>query len=224
MKDCILIIPNNIKKEIIKLTREKYYNYNIKFMSLEEFIKKYIFDYDNKTIYNLMKKENIGYDTAIIYLKNLYYISDKIQSKKMKKLKELKAYLDSENLLIYNHLFKDYVKDKIIYIYGYDSLDKYTLDVLKDLNYKIIEKEYKNNNIKQIYHANYIEEELLFVANKIVDLLKKGINISNIKLILPNEYTEITKRIFKLMNIPINLPKGSIYSTYECKKILNNLN
>lgn len=175
MKDCILIIPNNIKKEIIKLTREKYYNYNIKFMSLEEFIKKYIFDYDNKTIYNLMKKENIGYDTAIIYLKNLYYISDKIQSKKMKKLKELKAYLDSENLLIYNHLFKDYVKDKIIYIYGYDSLDKYTLDVLKDLNYKIIEKEYKNNNIKQIYHANYIEEELLFVANKIVDLDRKSV-------------------------------------------------
>lgn len=38
MKEYILLIPNNIKKEIIKTVREKYYNYNVKFMSLEEFI------------------------------------------------------------------------------------------------------------------------------------------------------------------------------------------
>ena len=54
MRECILLVPNNIKKEIIKLVRKDYYNYNIKFMSLEEFKKKYIFDYDRKTIYNLL--------------------------------------------------------------------------------------------------------------------------------------------------------------------------
>ena len=72
MKECILLVPNNIKKEIIKLVRKDYYSYNIKFMSLEEFKKKYIFDYDRRTIYSLMKKYNIKYDTALVYLKNLY--------------------------------------------------------------------------------------------------------------------------------------------------------
>ena len=94
MKEYILLIPNKIKKEIIKIIREKYYNYNIKFMSLEDFIKKYTFDYNNKTIYFLMKKYNFNYDTANIYLKNLYYINNNLENNKMNKLKEIKKYLD----------------------------------------------------------------------------------------------------------------------------------
>ena len=220
----ILLIPNNIKKEIIKLVREKYYNYNIKFMSLEEFIKKYTFDYDNKTIYNLMKQYNINYDTAIIYLNNLYYISDKFNSSKMNKLKEIKQYLDDNKLLIYNKQFINYVKDKEIYIYGYDHINKYYLSILNNLNYKIIDQEYKEYKISQIYYADYIEDEVIFVANKISALLKNNINIDNIKIIVSKEYNEIIKRIFKLYNIKLNIKNSSIYSTYECKKILDNLN
>ena len=41
----IVLIPNSIKKNIIKEVRNKYYNYNIKFLSLEEFIEKYTFSY-----------------------------------------------------------------------------------------------------------------------------------------------------------------------------------
>ena len=40
--------------------REKYYNYSIKFMSLEEFSRKITFDYDEKTLYYLMKEYNIN--------------------------------------------------------------------------------------------------------------------------------------------------------------------
>ena len=36
----IVLIPDSIKKNIIKEVRNKYYNYNIKFLSLEEFIGK----------------------------------------------------------------------------------------------------------------------------------------------------------------------------------------
>ena len=100
MKECILLIPNKIKKEIIKEARKKYYNYNIKFMSLEDFIKKITFNYNNKTIYLLMKKFSINYDTAIVYLTNIYYISDNLKNNKMAKLIEIKKYLDENNLLI----------------------------------------------------------------------------------------------------------------------------
>ena len=224
MKEYIVLIPNNIKKEIIKLAREKYYNYNIKFMSLEDFIKKYTFDYNNKTIYYLIKEYNINYDTALIYLNNLYYIDNRLENKKMTKLKEIKKYLDDNNLLIYNSHFINYVKNKEIYIYGYDYINKYHQKILKNLNYKKIEKQYTEYKIEKIFTSDDIEEEVQFVTNKICNLLKNNVNINNIKIIASKEYTEIIKRIFKLHNINVNIPYGSIYSTYECKKVLENLN
>lgn len=223
MKEYILLIPNSIKKEIIKIVRKEYYNYNIKFMSLEEFIKKYTFDFNNETIYSLMEEYNINYDTALVYLNNLYYISDKLDNGKMKKLKEIKKYLDDHNLLIYNKYFVNYVKNKEIYIYGYDHINKYYLNIFSKLNYKIIDKKYQNYLIDKIYSTNYIEDEVIFVADEICKLLKNNINISNIKIIAPKEYKEIIKRIFKIYNIKTNINKNSIYSVYECKKVLDNL-
>ena len=43
VKEYVLLIPSNIKNKIIKKVREKYYNYNIKFMTMDEFINKYTF-------------------------------------------------------------------------------------------------------------------------------------------------------------------------------------
>ena len=50
---------------------------NIKFISMEEFIKSYLFDYDEKTILYLIKNYNIGYEIALEYINNLYYVEDK---------------------------------------------------------------------------------------------------------------------------------------------------
>lgn len=223
MKEYILLVPSSIKKEMIKIVRKKYYNYSVKFMSLEEFIKKYTFDYDNKTIYNLMKRYNINYDTALIYLNNLYYISDKLDNNKMNKLKEIKKYLDDNKLLIHDKYFTNYVKNKEIYIYGYDYINKYYLSVLEGLNYKLIDREYNKYKIDKIYKADYIEDEVILVANKICKLLKNNISTHNIKIIAGAEYIEIIRRIFKLYNIKVNIKGSSIYSVYECKRVLDNL-
>ena len=98
MKEYVLITPNKIKNKIIEIVRIKYYNYNIKFMSLEDFIKKYIFDYNNKTIYYLMKEYDINLSSALVYINNLYYISDKLDNNKMNILKEMKEYLDNNTV------------------------------------------------------------------------------------------------------------------------------
>ena len=74
MKEYIVITPSNLKKKVIELSRKKYYNYNIKFMSINEFIDKYTFSYDNKTIYNIMNKYNINLSSILVYLNNLCYI------------------------------------------------------------------------------------------------------------------------------------------------------
>ena len=223
MKEYVLITPNKIKNKIIEIVRIKYYNYNIKFMSLEDFIKKYIFDYNNKTIYYLMKEYDINLSSALVYINNLYYISDKLDNNKMNILKEMKEYLDNNKLLIYNDRFREYIKDKEIYIYGYDYLDKYTLSILKDLNYKTIDYKYRDNNIYNIYEFDYIDDEVIFVIDRIYELLRKNIDINKIKLIISNEYKEVIYRLFKIYNLPISIKKRSIYSIKVVKDVLSNL-
>ena len=192
-------------------------------MSLEDFIKKYIFDYNNKTIYYLMKEYDINLSSALVYLNNLYYISDKLDNNKMNILKEMKEYLDNNKLLIYNDRFREYIKDKEIYIYGYDYLDKYTLSILKDLNYKTIDYKYRDNNIYNIYEFDYIDDEVIFVIDRIYELLRKNIDIKKIKLIITNEYKEVIYRLFKIYNLPISIKKRSIYSIKVVKDVLSNL-
>ena len=223
MKEYVLITPNKIKNKIIEIVRIKYYNYNIKFMSLEDFIKKYIFDYNNKTIYYLMKEYGINLSSALVYINNLYYISDKLDNNKMNILKEMKEYLDNNKLLIYNDRFREYIKDKEIYIYGYDYLDKYTLSILKDLNYKVIDYKYRDNNIYDVYEFDYIDDEVIFVIDRIYELLRKNIDIKKIKLIITNEYKEVIYRLFKIYNLPISIKKRSIYSIKVVKDVLSNL-
>ena len=104
----ILIIPNTIKNKVIKELNKK--ALNIKIMPLNELIKKYTFDYNEKTIYHLMKKENIKYDIAKNYIENIYYIEDKnYENIKLDKLVEIKKYLEENNLLIYDNLFKNII-------------------------------------------------------------------------------------------------------------------
>lgn len=223
MKEYILLIPNSISENIIEKVRKTYYNYNIKFMSLDEFIKKYTFSYDNETIYHIMKKYNIKYSSALVYLNNLYYISDKLDNEKMNKLKEIKEYLDDNNLLIYDKYFRKYVKDKEIYIYGYDYINKYYSSILNGLNYKVIDVDTRKYEIDKIYYSDDITDEVIFVASKICELIKNGIDTSNIKLVCSSEYDFIIDRVFKLYGINVNR-KISIYSVYEVKRILDNLN
>ncbi len=223
MKEYILLIPNSISENIIEKVRKTYYNYNIKFMSLDEFIKRYTFSYDNETIYHIMKKYNIKYSSALVYLNNLYYISDKLDNEKMNKLKEIKEYLDDNNLLIYDKYFRKYVKDKEIYIYGYDYINKYYSSILNGLNYKVIDVDTRKYEIDKIYYSDDITDEVIFVASKICELIKNGIDTSNIKLVCSSEYDFIIDRVFKLYGINVNR-KISIYSVYEVKRILDNLN
>ena len=220
----ILLVPNNIKKETIKKVREKYYNYSIKFMSLEEFSRKITFDYDEKTLYYLMKEYNINYDTCKLYLNNLYYIDSKLDNKKMHKLIEIKKYLDDNNLLIYDNYFKEYVKDKEIYIYGYNYINKYYKKLLEGYHYQVMNNDKEVNIIDKIYYANYIEDEVIYVGSKISQLLKDNISIDNIKVIASSEYLNIMDRVFKFFHIPVNVIKNSLYGINSVKRYLDDIN
>ena len=101
-------------KEAKKLEKENEF-FNIKFMDFNEIKEHLYFSYDYNSIKYLTKKYNYKYDIAKMYIDNIYYVSDKnYKSKKLNKLVSLKRELDENKLLIYDGVFKTYIKDKKI--------------------------------------------------------------------------------------------------------------
>ena len=217
----IIICNSNYKIQLLKNIKKLI---NIKFMSMDEFIKSYYFDYDEKTILYLIKKYNIKYEIALEYLNNLIYVEDiNYNNEKLDFLVNIKRDLIENNLIIFNNKFKNYIKNKNVIIYNY-FLSKFEKYLLKDINYKIIEK--KINNYKPtIYEFNTMEEEIEYVAYKISELINNGVDISNIKLTnISNDYINLLTKIFNFYNLKINKFNNiPIISTIIGKTFYNNL-
>ena len=83
-----------------------------------------------------------------------------------------------------------------------------------------------NTYTHQIYEIDTIENEVLFVANKITELLKNNISISNIYLTnLNDEYKKLIRKIFPMYNIPYTLKNdSSIFGTFISNKFFENYN
>ena len=221
-KDTIIICSNDNKNKILNECFKLKKIIDFKIMNLNEFIKKMIFDYDTKTIYYIMKKNNISYENALVYLKSLYFVFEELDNKKLKKLFDLKKELLDNQLLIIDEFFKESIKDKKIIFYEIDTDYKYINKLTSD--YEVINKTYNSYSDKKIYSFETIDEEINFVASSICSLIKDGIPIQNIKLLnLPKEYEFNIKNIFHHYGLYIDLNTTSLYSTYIGKYFLDNL-
>lgn len=202
----IVILNDYAKKSFIKKIDKLI---NVKVITLSELKRKYYFDYDNKAIYFVSNKYNCIPEIAKIYIENIYYLKD-IDNEKINFLKDIKNDLDSNNLLTYNNLFKEFLKGKEIVLYNLKYTDKFYKNIFKELEEysKItIYNDEDNSIVKELYKANNSEEEIAFVCSKITKLIKSGVNINNIKLAnVKSDYEFIIRKTFKLFNIPINLP------------------
>ena len=221
----LLIIPNNLKKQVLNNNKL----INIKLTSFNEIRDNLYFKYDEKTIYYLIKKYNMKYEVAKVYLDNLYFIEDKNYNiKRLDKLVSIKQELIDNDLLIFNKLYKNYIKSKTITLYGFNILNKYQKNIIKALEkitkVNIINKENEINELKECYQFNHIEEEITFVLEQISKLINNNISIDKIKLLnVTSEYIEPLKRLSKFYNIKINLNDTTLYQTYTSNKFLKNL-
>lgn len=215
----IYVVPSNIKKNmLLELNKEKLLN--VKFISLEELIDKLTFTYDKEAVCFITNKYGVKPEVAYTYLNNLRYISD-TKDDNMTKLINIKEELDKENLLTYGKEFNSYLKDKSIEVYGYDYIPNFYKKYLSDIGAKIIPKEYGNYK-HDIYEFTFIDDEIEYVANRIIDLINSGIDINNIKLTNINrDYIEPIARIFSLYNIPVDLNEDNpIYNTLIIKDFI----
>lgn len=226
----IIICKPSVKEYLLKKLEQENEFFNIKFMDFNEIKEHLYFSYDYNAIKYLTNKYNYKYDIAKMYIDNIYYVSDKTyKSKKLNKLVSLKCELDENKLLIYDGVFKTYIKDKKIYIYGYDYLNDLEEKIVSELKLLTsvvnISKEYKDFT-PDVYEFSKIQDEVEFVAFKISELLENGVNINNIKLCnVSSDYNIYIERIFNLYKIPVVLNnKTNLYATRIGKFFLENLN
>ena len=211
-KPKLMICPNDEKIEILKRYNQDKKLHSTKFMTKEEFFKKYYFDYSYQTLFYLMKKYNFQLDVAKLYLKYLYVIDENTSyhSEKLELLKEIKKDLIENHYLEYSKSFSKTISNMDIIVNHYYDLDLYEEKVL-----------HTNFDIKEVVFSPTVlsfpsmEEEITYICCEIRKLLNKGISLSHIYLgnVTSNYYYTIEK-IFKYFQIPIDIPyQKSIYTT-----------
>ena len=222
----IIITTNTNKINILKNNKKlKYY----KIYTLSEFNKLYYYDYKEEAIYYIMNKYSINYEIAKIYIDNIIYVEDKNYiNNKLIFLKELKEELINNKLIKINRLFQQSLNNKNIIIYNLPQT-KELLNLINNLKInnivEIINEESKNN-IHNIYHIDNIENEIVFIANKICELLNNGVKISNIFITnIDDNYKKLIKKIFPMFNINISLKETkTIYGTHIVNEFFKNYN
>lgn len=221
----IVIVPSMLKTNILKKLDQDNKLYNIKFMSREEFVERSTFSYSDDSILYLMDKYKYDYNICKILIDNMKYVdNNNYSSKKLNELYLLKKDLLDNNYLKIDKLFPSFLKNKKIYVYGYlyiDNLFKRYLDLYE---YEVISIEDNNLNNRVVYEALTLEEEVEFILNRIGDLLDKGIDINNIKIVnYSDKYTNVFNKLSKFYNIPIEDKGYSIYSTDIVREYLDKL-
>ena len=221
----MIIVCDNYKKDELLNRNNKLSN--VKYMSKRDFIHKFYFDYDKRTIYELCEYYGFNYENSKMYLDNIYYIEDKYyEVEKLDKLVSIKKYLDSNNLLIYDKLFRDYLKHNEV-VFDSIELDKFDNIMIKELesitNVRVIEKEYNHYN-HDVIEFNTIDEEVEYTCIKICELIDKGVSINKIKISGINEdYNNSIKRIFDMYNLKIS-ESINLYSTNTVRLFIDNYN
>ena len=197
LDNSIVICSNTMKRKILSQN----ILLNIKIMSMNEFLKKMTFDYDDEAILLVMQKENVNYSLAQLYLDNIYYVDNNYDDLKLKKLAEIKKYVYDK--LIFDNLFKEYAQNKKIIIINH-NLSKYEKKIFKNLNYQEIDLRCNNYNHK-VYAFRYMEDEVNYVGNKICELIESGVNINKIKLYnVSSDYEKVIRRVFGFLNLKVN--------------------
>lgn len=228
MKQKLYIMSYEQKEK--KLKKQNTLEQIEKIMSFSELKENLYYRYHPLARYNLCEQYHLLPENADIILETLYDINHDLPSinTKIDKLKEMKQYLEEKNLILRNELFNGYLKNVDI---------KVTAPITTPLERKMVRKLQKishvttlassnsTSSIPSIYEFEYMEEEVVYVAEQITILLNKGVDINKIKLYpISSDYDPIIHKIFGFFQIPYDLnrktPLIHLQMTQEFLKLL----
>lgn len=213
----LIITPNSQKNKILKHLDGQHL-FPFKIMSLKEIEEQLFFKFSKRAIYELMKKENIKYSIATMYLNQLpKLLYGSVSFPKKNKLEGLKNWLEEQDLLEYNPYFINYLKQTVIEIYGYSPLKKeeqILIERLKKITEVTIIDPTIEKSISTVYESETMEAEVLFVLLEILKHHGNGIPFSDIQLIYDETYQTTVERLFDWFHIPLSKsPSIPIYGT-----------
>ncbi len=223
-ENSILVIPNNLKDQVLRdLSRNKKL-LNIKLITIDELLDKLTFIYDERSILYLVKKYKYKPSIAKTIIDNLKYLTrDSYSNKRLNDLLMIKNELKDNNLITEDLLYKNFLRDKEIYFYGFSHVDKFIVALTKDYNCTIVEEEISPKDLS-VHEFKTLEEELDYVYCKIISLIKSGVAPSNIKIAnFQSDYINTSKRLTNYYGLEILLPKEDVYSSSIVQDFLKTL-
>ena len=199
----IYIVNDLVKKDYILKNKDE------KVLTKKEFINKYYYNYED-SILKIMNDYNKNYEVAKEMFKYLVFTNE--NNAKTEKLKNL---LKIKNNLIENKSFKNYVKEQeLIFVNIPHS------KVLNEIGY-FNNKEYLDNKNFYTLHKN-ITEEVIYVFEKISELINNGVLLNDIKIIYNDDYDNLIKRYAKFYSINME-EEIELNGTKILQDFLNNL-
>lgn len=203
MKESIYI--TNHKNSLLKTLSTMANLSPYKVYTLKEFINIYPYEYNEKTLDFIMSEEKVILEVAQKYLDNIIlYPVEQINTEKGNYLSLLKQKLINNKLLQENKLLKEKFRN-VIFKIDEDVCSQELLFLLKDYDVEILKKEQKHY-VPKIYSLNNVEEEITFVLEQVIYLIKKNVPEKNIYLTnVPNDYLHDLKRLGRQMHVPLNI-------------------
>ena len=199
----IYIVNDLVKKDYILKNKDE------KVLTKKEFINKYYYNYED-SILKIMNDYNKNYEVAKEMFKYLVFTNE--NNAKTDKLKNL---LKIKNNLIENKSFKNYVKEQeLIFVNIPHS------KLLNEIGY-FNNKEYLDNKNFYTLHKN-ITEEVIYVFEKISELINNGVLLNDIKIIYNDDYDNLIKRYAKFYSINME-EEIELNGTKILQDFLNNL-
>lgn len=197
-----IILTSQSQKESLLKKKETFAN--IKIYTIEELKSVYPYLWSNETIDYIMSAYDVILPVAKIYLDQIIlYDIDNIPGVTGNMLKEIKKNLIAKSLLKENILLKKELESSPIEI----TIPKETWLTTWLKDYKLIFKEEEDNNYSPtIYEFSSFNNELLFVTEKIKELLENNVSPKNIFItnLETSDYLNI-KRIMDMASIPITI-------------------
>ena len=199
----IYIVNDLVKKDYILKNKDE------KVLTKKEFINKYYYNYED-SILKIMNDYNKNYEVAKEMFKYLVFTNE--NNAKTEKLKNL---LEIKNNLIENKSFKNYVKEQELIFVNIPHSKLF--DEIGCFN----NKEYLDKKNFYTVHKN-ITEEVIYVFEKISELINNGVLLNDIKIIYNDDYDNLIKRYAKFYSINME-EEIELNGTKILQNFLNNL-
>ena len=209
--NCLIICPVSKKELVLKEMSSFNFRMHMKFLSKEELLKNFTYDYDYETINYVHNKYGFSYENAQELLENLRNISP--INEKLANICKIKDDLDDHALLSKNEYFKNLFVNKTVYIYGYSDLDVEIKDILSKngIVFSYLQEDKTNAFHHEVIKFHSLEDEVVYVFNKIGKLIDNGVNLNNIYIYNYSlDYDLLIEKMNYFYNFPIE-KKDSFY-------------